>query len=109
MPVPKLAYDHAQSMTAGLVTFYRDIGQVQKAKDWLPLARQAYGPEPDSYIAFLAATVHFEAGELDQAFALFDELFTASQSRPFHGEKPAYLAFSSSDESRSGQGCVSTC
>jgi len=93
IPDPKLTYDHAQSMTADLVMFYRDIGQLQKARQWLPLAREAYGPEPDTYIEFIAATVHYHAGELDEAFALFNDLFKAYKTRPFQGEKPEYLAF----------------
>ncbi|MCC2596529.1 hypothetical protein LKR43_09260 [Pusillimonas sp. MFBS29] len=93
IPDPKLSYDHAQSLTADLVKFYRDIGQPGKAAEWLPLARQAYGPEPDPYIEFIAATVHYEAGELDQAFELFQRLFKAYKTRPFQGEEPKYLAF----------------
>jgi len=93
IPDPKLAYDHAQSLTVSVATFYRDTAQPDKAKAWLPLAREAYGPEPDPYVEFVAATIHFEAGELDEAFALFDGLFKAYKSRPFQGEKPEYLAF----------------
>ncbi|HEY9281498.1 MAG TPA: hypothetical protein VIP51_15615 [Eoetvoesiella sp.] len=93
IPDPKLAYDHAQSMTVSVVAFYRDIGQPGKAKEWLPLAHEAYGPQPDPYVEFLEATVHYEAGELDQAYALFDSLFKAYKTRPFQGEKPEYLAF----------------
>lgn len=93
IPDPKLSYDHAQSLTADLVMFYRDIGQPQKAKEWLPLAREAYGPEPDTYVEFIAATVHYLAGELDQAFDLFDGLFKTYKTRPFQGEKPEYLSF----------------
>lgn len=93
IPDPKLAYDHAQSMTVELAVFYRNIGQVQKAKDWLPLAREAYGSEPEPHVEFLAATIHYEAGELDQAYAIFDSLFKQYKSRPFQEEKPEYLAF----------------
>jgi tetratricopeptide (TPR) repeat protein len=93
IPDPKLTYDHAQSMTADLAVFYRNIGQPQKAKEWLPLAREAYGPESDPHVEFIAATVHYEAGELDEAYALFDALFKGYKSRPFQGEKPDYLAF----------------
>lgn len=93
IPDPKLDYDHAQSLTADIVKFYRDTGQPEKAKEWLPLAREAYGPEPDTYVEFIAATVHYRAGELDQAFVLFDGLFNDYKTRPFQGEKPEYLAF----------------
>jgi len=93
IPDPKLNYDHAQSMTADLVKFYRDMGHPRKAMEWLPLARQAYGPEPDPYIEFIAATLYYHAGERDQAFELFDGLFKAYKTRPFQGEKPVYLAF----------------
>jgi tetratricopeptide (TPR) repeat protein len=93
IPDPKLAYDHAQSMAVDLAVFYRNIGQAQKAKDWLPMAREAYGPEPDPHVEFVAATIHYEAGELDEAYALFESLFKEYKSRPFQEEKPEYLAF----------------
>lgn len=93
IPEPKLKHDHAASLTVGMTEFYRDEGRFDDARKWLALACEAYGPEPDPYTQFLSATVHYAAGELDEAFALFDVLYKQYKRRPFQGEKPEYLAF----------------
>ncbi len=93
IPDPKLAYDHAATTAVAMTEFYRDIGQVDKARPWLALAREAYGPGPEVHTEFLAATVHYAASEFDEAYALFDEVYEQFDRRPFKGEDPAYLSF----------------
>lgn len=93
IPEPKLEYEYADSITVAMTEFYRDTGQAAKAQPWLALARQAYGPGPDPHTEFLAATVHYAAGEYDQAYALFDALYRQYRRRPFDGEDPVYLSF----------------
>src|SRR5690606_7327153 len=93
IPEPRLQHDCAGSMTVALTEFYRDNGPIEKAIPWLALAREAYGPEANPHTEFLAATVYYEAGELDEAFALFDGLYKQYKRRPFEGEKPEYLSF----------------
>lgn len=91
IPEPRTEYEYADSMTTGLAQFFRDTGQAGKAKPWVELAREIYGEDP--YIDFLAATVHYGAGEFDDAYVLFDNLFQQFRRRPFQGEDPAYLDF----------------
>ncbi|WP_260986209.1 tetratricopeptide repeat protein [Bordetella genomosp. 13] len=93
IPEPRLDYDHAASTVVAMTEFYRDIGQPAKAKPWLALAREAYGPGPEVHTEFLAATVHYAASEFDQAYELFDEVYEQFRRRPFQGENPAYLEF----------------
>lgn len=93
IPEPRLAYDHAASIAVAMVGFYRDTAQAGKAMQWLALAREAYGPEPDPSIEFLAATVHFAFAEFDQAFEIFDVLYKQFRRRPFQEEDPRYLDF----------------
>jgi tetratricopeptide (TPR) repeat protein len=93
LPDPKTEYDRAQSLSRGLVTFYRDTKQFEKANRWLGVMQEAYGPGPDESVEFLAATVHFEAGDLDRAFRIFDAQFKQYKQRPFQGEDKKYLEF----------------
>ncbi|WP_232468056.1 tetratricopeptide repeat protein [Bordetella genomosp. 13] len=93
IPEPKLEYDYAGSMTAAMTNFYRENGRIEQAKSWLALAREAYGPDPDPYTEFIAAKVHYAAGEFQAAFELFDQLFQQFRRRPFQGEDPIYLEF----------------
>lgn len=93
LPEPKIEYDYAQSLSCGLVTFYRDTKQFEKAKEWLTVMRDAYGPGPDDSVEFLAATVYYDAGMLDDAFAIFDTAYKKFKQRPFQGEDRKYLQF----------------
>ena len=94
VPEPKIEYDYyAQSLSRGLVTFYRDTKQFEKAKEWLTVMRDAYGSGPDVSVEFLAATVYYDAGMLDDAFAIFDTAYKEFKQRPFQGEDRKYLQF----------------
>jgi tetratricopeptide (TPR) repeat protein len=93
IPEPKVEHDYTQSLSRGLVTFYKDTGQFDKATKWLEVARRAYGPEPDLSVEFLAATVFYDAGDLDAAFAIFDHQYKKFGKRPFEGSDKKYLDF----------------
>lgn len=93
LPEPKIEYDYAQSLSCGLVTFYRDTKQFEKAKEWLTVMRDAYGAGPDDSVEFLDATVYYDAGMLDDAFAIFDTAYKKFKQRPFQGEDRKYLQF----------------
>lgn len=93
LPNPKIEQDHAQSLAWGLVEFYRDTKQFEKAKQWLRTMKEAYGPSPNAFVNFLAGTVALDAGDLDEAFALFHELFVKFGERPFEGSDRKYLDF----------------
>lgn len=91
LPEPKLDFDYAQLLSSGLATFYRDTRQFDKARRWIEVMRQAYGPEPNVYPEFLAGTIAFESGDLDEAFRLFRPWYEQFGSRPFEGQEPKYL------------------
>jgi hypothetical protein len=93
IPEPRLQHDFAASMAVALTEFYRDTGQSEPAARWLALARAAYGPEPDPHTEFLAATVFYEVGDMDEAYVLFDGLYKTYKRRPFEGAKPDYLSY----------------
>jgi tetratricopeptide (TPR) repeat protein len=93
LPEPKTEYDSSQSLSRGLVTFYSKTGQFEKAKKWLDIMREAYGPGPNDSVEFMAGAVSFDAGDLDQAFRIFDEQFRKYKQRPFQGKDKKYLEF----------------
>ncbi len=93
LPLPPTDYDYAQILSRGIVTFFRDTKQFDKAIEWLDIIREAYSGGSNDSVNFLAGTVYFEAGDFDKAFSVFDALFKKFKQRPFQGEKPEYLAF----------------
>ncbi|MFK1432507.1 hypothetical protein ACIU0H_02455 [Pseudomonas aeruginosa] len=93
IPEPKEEYDYAQSLSRGLVTFYRNVKDYERAKSWIPVMALMYGSASDPSVQFLAGTVHFEAGEFDHAFSLFKSLYDSFGTRPFQGEEKKYLDF----------------
>lgn len=93
IPEPKLEHEHADVIAVGITQLYRDTDRAEEAQPWLALAREAHGSNPDPQTEFLAATVHYAAGEFDEAYALFDDLYHQYGRRPFENEDPAYLEF----------------
>ena len=91
LPEPKLEFDYAQLLSSGIAEFYRDTHQFEKAWHWIRIMRTAYGPEPNPYPEFLAGTIAFESGELDDAYGLFRPLYERYGSRPFEGRDKKYL------------------
>ncbi|HEJ8091206.1 TPA: hypothetical protein SMI57_004304 [Serratia liquefaciens] len=93
IPEPKADHDYAQSLSRGLLTFFRDTKQFDKAKAWTTIMAEMYGSSSDLSVQFLAATIHFEAGEFDYAYELFLAQYKSFGKRPFEGEDKKYLDF----------------
>jgi hypothetical protein len=93
LPPPAIDYDYAQTLSRGIVIFYRDTKQFDKANEWLRIVREAYGGGANDSVNFLSGTVYFASGDFDKAFQVFDDLFRRFKKRPFQGENPEYLAF----------------
>lgn len=80
-------------MPSGNLVFYRDSKQFEKARQWLEVARESYGPGRNETIEFLAATLWYEMGDFDKAFEEFDRQYKAFKTRPFQGKDKKYLDF----------------
>ncbi len=93
LPEPKMDQDFAQSLSSGLVIFYRDTRQFEKAHKWLEVMRVTYGLGPNEYVEFLKGTVCFDSEALDEAFTIFDTLYKKFKARPFQGYDKKYLDF----------------
>src|SRR3954471_634151 len=91
LPSPATDYVYAQNLSRGIVTFYRDTAQFDKALRWLEVMRIAYGSDEDPGVEFMAATVHLKSGDHDDAFRIFDSLYAEFGAQPFEGKDPAYL------------------
>ncbi len=92
IPEPRLDYDYASSLSRGLVEFFRDTRQFDKARTWLETARKVYGAENPEML-WQGGILAFEAGQLDEAFGYFKKLFDAFGERPFKGYDRKYLTF----------------
>ncbi|WP_447934372.1 hypothetical protein [Stenotrophomonas lactitubi] len=95
IPEPKSAYDYGQISSYGIAIFYRDTAQFEKAREWAMVARGIYGEGEASseYMDELAATIHFESGDLEGAFALFEPHYRKYGRRVFEGHKKEFIAF----------------
>ncbi|MEE6286822.1 hypothetical protein V2J52_04035 [Georgenia sp. MJ173] len=92
LALPKVEDEYGGTLAVDLTELYRDLGRPAEARRWLAVAREVYGPDPDPHTEFLAGTVHYAAGEIDAALAVFNGLYTRWNTRPFHEEPPQYLA-----------------
>lgn len=94
LPEPRIGWNfYGQVVPRNALLFFRDTKQFDKAQRWLEVAREAYGPGRDDMIEFLAATLWFEMGDLDKAWAEFDRHHKAFKTRPFQGHDRKYLDF----------------
>lgn len=94
IPEPYAQYSESQMASRAMVEFYRDGGQPEQARHWLGIARELYaGATSIVAIDFLGATVEFDAGNRDAAFAAFDALYKRFKTRPFEGQPKKYLDF----------------
>jgi len=94
LPEPKLGWDYYSNiMPRNNLVFYRNTRQFDKAKHWLEVTRESYGPGRDESIEFYAATLWYEMGDFDQAFEEFDRQYKAFKKRPFEGHDKKYLDF----------------
>ncbi|HDS1649258.1 hypothetical protein NJH49_03875 [Stenotrophomonas maltophilia] len=95
IPEPKSSYDYAQTSSYGIAIFYRDTAQFEKARAWAMVAREIYGHGEASseYMDSLVATIEFESGNLDAAYALFESQFLMHGRRAFEGHKKGFIDF----------------
>ena len=95
IPEPKSAYDHGQMTSYGMAVFYRDTAQFEKARKWAMVARDIYGEGEASseYMDELVATIEFESGNLDAAYALFEPQYRKYGRRVFEGHGKGFIDF----------------
>jgi len=95
IPMPQTDFDYSQILSRGIVTFFRDTRQFEKAIAWLDTVRAAYGStdsEIDPSVELLAGSVLLASGNKPKAYKIFDWLFKEYGERPFEG-RPDCLEF----------------
>lgn len=95
MPRPQSEYDYSQEIAFGMAVFYRDNEQFDKALQLMTTLESCYNTkvENNSELSFLAATIHFGAGNRKVAYDLFHKLYVKFGRRPFQGEDHKYFSF----------------
>ncbi|MBO0664590.1 hypothetical protein LQ948_18750 [Jiella sp. MQZ9-1] len=97
LPEPKLGWEfYSNIIPRDNMIFFRDTNQFDKALHWLDITRKSYGStkeRPDQVIEFYAATIYFEMGRYDDAFAIFDWQYKKWKTLPFKGADKKYLDF----------------
>ncbi|MCF5694880.1 hypothetical protein GIV23_27375 [Pseudomonas sp. PA-1-2A] len=93
MQSPTLTLDYSQSIARGLVAFFKETKQYEKAISWLTVMHDLYTPKPSDYVEFIAATVYFDAGKTSAAYEIFDKQYKKYGKRPFTDEDKKYLNF----------------
>ena len=92
IPEPKHLHENGQTLSAGLVKFFRDSKQFDKAKKWLVDMELAYG-QGNVYVELLKGSVLFESGALQEAFIVLEPLYKNYGKRPFTGSDKKYYDF----------------
>jgi hypothetical protein len=96
IPEPKTDWDMSQSVSSGLVEFFKDTGQLDKALEWIDVVEGIYGTQSEAaltHVAMFRGTVLHDRGDLEGAFRAFEPQFRKWGKRPFAGLDKRYLAF----------------
>ncbi|AZE66424.1 hypothetical protein SAMN05216475_2969 [Pseudomonas synxantha] len=93
MQSPKSTLDYSQSIARGLVAFFKETKQYEKAIHWLAVMHDLYAPQPSDYVEFIEATVYFDSGKTSIAYEIFDKQYKKYGKRPFTDEDKKYLNF----------------
>lgn len=92
IPEPKERYRLGQSMCGGMIEFYRQTRQYDKARAWLELLAPMYEPG-NVYTEQLRGVVAFDAGDSAEAYMHFDRVYAQGKTRGFESVDPKYLNF----------------
>ena len=96
IPDPKHEWDYyPQSLSVSFVADYTDIGDVEAVKRWINEAYLAYG-DPDKenhYTLMLEGSSLYKLGLKDDAYLVFDRIFSTYGRDGFKGDQREYLEF----------------
>lgn len=96
IPDPKHEWDYyPQSLSVSFVADYTDIGDVEAVKRWIKEAYLAYG-DPDRenhYTLMLEGGSLYKLGLKDDAYLVFDRIFSTYGRDGFKGDQREYLEF----------------
>lgn len=96
IPEPKEDWDYyGQSLSAGFVVDYADLGDKKSCQKWVEIMAQMYDDpnHEDHYVLMQEGEAMYKLGDLERAFYVFSRIEELYGPRGFEGEQRAYLAF----------------
>lgn len=96
IPEPKAQWDYfPQSLSAGFVQDYTDLGDVEATKRWIKAVYEMYDdPDRESlYTLKIEGEALYKLGLMDEAYDVFARVFEFYDRDGFKGEHLQYLEF----------------
>ncbi len=96
IPEPKAAWDYyGQSLSAGFVADYADLGDKQSCQKWIEIMAHMYDDpnHEDHYVLMQQGEAIYKLGDMERAFYVFSRVEELYGARGFKGEQKAYLTF----------------
>lgn len=93
-PIEKWDY-YPQSMAVSFVDCYVMLQDLENTKKWLKVTYKMYDDEAreSQYVLMMEGESLFKLGEKDQAYEVFERIFTLHGKEGFYGEQIDYLVF----------------
>lgn len=92
-PEPKYDWDSSQITLYSIADFYLEWRKFDTALEWANKVFLTGVISHDSSPYVVIGKIHFEAGNLDQAYKNFENAYALSKKRVFEGEDKKYLVF----------------
>jgi hypothetical protein len=96
IPEPKEGWDYyGQSLSAGFVLDYADLGDKQSCQKWIEIMALMYDDpnHEDHYVLMQEGEAMYKLGDIDRAFYVFSRVEELYGAQGFKGEQKAYLTF----------------
>jgi tetratricopeptide (TPR) repeat protein len=100
LPEPKLEQEWSQIMIAGMLEFYREARQFEKARQWLELAAKSYGDPGNEHVRMLRGQLAYDEGAMQEAAEVLTSLYQEFGGRPFEDLDEKYLRLARARVSR---------
>lgn len=96
IPEPKSKWDYySQSLSIGFIEDYTSLGNIEQARHWISIAYEMYD-DPDRenhYVLMFEGSSLYKLDLLDEAYGIFDRVYTLFGRDGFKGEHLQYLEF----------------
>lgn len=105
IPEPKSKWDYyPQSLSVGFVEDYTELRDVGAVRKWIDVAYDMYD-DPDHsshYVLMLEGSSLYKLDFLDEAYGVFEKIYTLFGREGFKGEQLQYLEFYLKERAKRG-------
>lgn len=105
IPEPKSKWDYyPQSLSVGFVEDYTELRDVGAVRKWIDVAYDMYD-DPDHsshYVLMLEGSSLYKLDFLDEAYGVFEKIYTLFGGEGFKGEQLQYLEFYLKERAKRG-------